>query len=845
LPGFFLLFRVPLGGVFVKSIASVLQHIQAAMADREDHAHALQIGELLHKLQKNKAVIAMCGHFSAGKSSLINTMCGAPVLASGPIPTSANLVMIEHTEQSQQEVVVQYKEQHNGVPRREKSQLEHMDELSKNGLDIERIDIHVSVPLLANELVLMDTPGVDSTDDAHRLSTESALYLADVIFYVTDYNHVLSEVNFNFTKRLKDWGKPVYMVINQVDKHNEHELPFEQFISDVKSAFADWGIEADGYLFISVKQPSHPRSEWHKLLGLFGQFKLDYESIVQASVILSCSYIVKEHVTAAYPDPLPPELEQRSIVEIQSQYAQLLSAMDEVGQAPSKLKQQFRDELTRLVNNAHIIPPTARDLAAVYLQSRKPGFRVGIIFSDSKTKAEAAERLRLLTELVQDQTDKQLIWHLNHLIQSYKQLPDISPILLQHRIVIPDIKLDITSEWIASQVNTAAGFTNEYTMVFCAQLADQLKAGYRKQASELFEQIVDALEVEAKQTLTNMQASKDELLVLLTQFTDAERFVDGRDDYRKQLLFELDHVSSQKLSFPDPDSLHVNSELPLTIGMNSLNDNTADSSVAMSETFIESNEVRAVVNTSEESTDKFQYRKVMEQMAERLSHAEQLIQPLQSLAGIRRSLVEKAKKLQDHQFTIALFGAFSAGKSSFANALMGQAILPVSPNPTTAAINRIVPVNGLRPHLSALIRMKTTEAVLSDIRYSFNMLGDERSFEAIEQAVQAIRSIDQQRVTSRGKVHLSFLQAIERGWADSQLRLGTEWIADEAEYKQYVANECKSCFVERIDLHYSSTFTDQGVILVDTPGADSIHARHTGVAFDYIKNADAIFVVNY
>jgi ribosome biogenesis GTPase A len=147
LPGFFLLFYAPKGGVLVKSIESALQHIQAAMADREDHAHAIQIGQLLHKLQRNKAVIAMCGHFSAGKSSLINTMCGVRVLASGPIPTSANLVMIEHAEQSQQEVVVQYKEKQNGVPRRETAQLEHMNELSKNGLDIERIDIHLSVPL--------------------------------------------------------------------------------------------------------------------------------------------------------------------------------------------------------------------------------------------------------------------------------------------------------------------------------------------------------------------------------------------------------------------------------------------------------------------------------------------------------------------------------------------------------------------------------------------------------------------------------------------------------------------------------------------------------------------------
>ncbi|UTW70994.1 dynamin family protein [Anaerobacillus sp. HL2] len=38
---------------------------------------------------------------------------------------------------------------------------------------------------------------------------------------------------------------------------------------------------------------------------------------------------------------------------------------------------------------------------------------------------------------------------------------------------------------------------------------------------------------------------------------------------------------------------------------------------------------------------------------------------------------------------ISLFGAFSAGKSSFANAILGENVLPVSPNPTTATVSTV------------------------------------------------------------------------------------------------------------------------------------------------------------
>ena len=54
--------------------------------------------------------------------------------------------------------------------------------------------------------------------------------------------------------------------------------------------------------------------------------------------------------------------------------------------------------------------------------------------------------------------------------------------------------------------------------------------------------------------------------------------------------------------------------------------------------------------------------------------------------------------------------------------------------------------------------------------------------------------------------------------------------------------EEKSCFVEWIELYYDCELTRKGITLVDTPGSNSINARHTGVAFHYIKNSDAILL---
>ncbi|WP_157890051.1 dynamin family protein, partial [Paenibacillus sp. DMB5] len=57
-----------------------------------------------------------------------------------------------------------------------------------------------------------------------------------------------------------------------------------------------------------------------------------------------------------------------------------------------------------------------------------------------------------------------------------------------------------------------------------------------------------------------------------------------------------------------------------------------------------------------------------------------------AMASAARSLAARAQTIAAGRFTLALFGAFSAGKSSFANALLGEDVLPVSPHPATAAV---------------------------------------------------------------------------------------------------------------------------------------------------------------
>ena len=199
--------------------------------------------------------------------------------------------------------------------------------------------------------------------------------------------------------------------------------------------------------------------------------------------------------------------------------------------------------------------------------------------------------------------------------------------------------------------------------------------------------------------------------------------------------------------------------------------------------------------------------------------------------------------MENNLFSIALFGAFSAGKSSLANALLGASVLPVSPNPTTATINKILPPTDQYPHGTTKVKLKSLPDLTADVLSSLTVFG--LTPKDLTQALLQISTLDTQEVLLEAKPHLSFLRAVAENKSSLLEHLGEELTVEYHQFRDFVVSEDKACFVEGIDLYFSCPLTELGIVLVDTPGSNSMNVRHTNVAFDYIKNADAVLFVTY
>ncbi|MFC7783605.1 dynamin family protein [Rossellomorea sp. GCM10028870] len=793
-----------------------------------DVERAAKVERLAEKLYNDELILAFCGHFSAGKSTMINHLMGEEILPSSPIPTSANLVKVHHA--STDFAKIHY---HDSQPLYFKAPYEFstIKDFCKNGEEVYSVEIGRSKSEMPEGVSVLDTPGVDSTDDAHRLSTESAIHLADAVFYVMDYNHVQSQVNFEFTKEMIRHGVKLYLIVNQIDKHQEEELTFSDFKESVENSFASWGVVPNGTFFTSLKAPHHPHNDLEKLESLIEEQVKQKSELIEDSAESAISQLRSEH-EKWYEEELEKIEETGRDLLTEEEWNNkdaLLQTERRLIETLAKnnvkaIKEHFEAERREVLKNAYLMPFETRELAKDFLESRQPDFKVGFLFSKQKTEDEKAIRIQKFKDDVNTRIESQLEWHLKTLGKN--MVKEYSPSSDQ-RMKWDQLSLEVDEPFLIDLIKSGAGITSDYVLQYCDDLSEEIKGKARNYTNDLFGDTLNEIE----------SASREENSVLEAELNELQKKTGVI--YQWNTLYEEKTTQLRKLMSIEIDQIQADSILQQWIV----------NWKARSEEYILATDMELdQKETIRRTREKIVTEPRQEQQAsiggviERLDTMTHVFRKYNGFSKTADLLEGKKERLSNQSFTIALFGAFSAGKSSFANALLGKKILPVSPNPTTASINRINPVSESGEHETAHVQIKTYDQLFQDIVHSLSFFN--RSVSTLDEAMVIVPALTSEG-SGKENVHLSFLQAFYNGYPAFKESLGKTKKANLEEYRGFVADESQACFVESIDLYFDCDITRLGITLVDTPGADSINARHTGVAFEYIKNADAILFVTY
>ncbi|MCA0754349.1 dynamin family protein, partial [Paenibacillus sp. N4] len=525
----------------VQTIAGAISEAAGAMAAAGDTRHARQAQELQSKLTDGRLTVAFCGHFSAGKSTLINRLCGAKLLPSSPIPTSANVVSIRGGERAYAAVETI----RSGVESKAEVAIDELDRYCVDGEQFTSVSIVYPSELLGDHTVLLDTPGIDSTDDAHRMATESALHLADVVFYVMDYNHVQSEINFAFAKQLKDWGKPLYFIVNQIDKHRDRELSFASYRKSVEEAFHAWHLEPAGIVYLSLRDPGHPHQEYESLIELLDRLRQIREPLCIYSVDASLRHVVKEHIKE---QRLESERERERLLAeaggeeaaagLRAEMDRLNVRLREISEEKEVYRTNLRTELQKLLDNANITPAGLRDLAHSFLESRKPGFKAGFLFAASKTAAEQERRLQAFSDELNSLISASIDWHVKHLLRVAGDRAGYDTDRLESGLTqklgwLPE------PEWLVERVKAGAVIGNEYTMTYSRELAAEVKGVYRQRALELIDALAEHTAAAGEAAAAAAQARLAELRSQAGAFTALSALAQRAEEREARLASAL------------------------------------------------------------------------------------------------------------------------------------------------------------------------------------------------------------------------------------------------------------------------------------------------------------------
>ncbi|WP_415427070.1 dynamin family protein [Staphylococcus borealis] len=748
------------------------------------------INQVIKKVYLNQYTASFVGHFSAGKSTLINLLLEQDILPSSPVPTTSNTAIVSVSDK--QGIIANLENQ-------QYSKLKTYDEVKKMNrlnVDVESVEINFPSTKFKNGFTLQDTPGVDSNVATHQSTTEQFMYTSNILFYTVDYNHVQSVLNFQFIKRMNDVGIPVIFIINQIDKHNEDEITFETFKERVNKSIEDWEINLTDIFYVS--KFDHPENELSRLSQYLVEKDNNREAI-EDYVNRTVKFITEAQL-GYIQNELQDILEQLNINEDEfeqayakfqqnqavSEEARLLNNPD---QLLSFLKQKRKDVL----DNAYIMTHDMREEIRQYLESMSDDFKVGGFLNKKKKKQEEQKaRLQNVVTKLQDKMNQQIRQPLREDMSFLTRFINNSEV--NHDIL--NQHYDIDSSLISNLYQPQTSISNTYVLTFSDDVLKAIRNDVEKQSNPLFDK---AIKYTQAQDLT-------------------EETTDDLQIYEHYL--ELQNLKS---------SLTTKNYLHYYIHM----EDSLDKLIGRTEANYVLEDTEQVITNDEDASN--HHSNVNHINEVNIQAALDIINPVPLFERTKKDIKDTLERLDNKLVKIGVFGTFSAGKSSLINALLGGQYLVSSPNPTTAATTE------LSYGENSQITLKTEEQLLNELNQLIEY--HDVSFETLDSFIHS----DIQRLKRKlEKNQLAFVSAVHKHYSmyKDMLAEGAKHVISREEIKKWSAEDEFATFVKTVHINLPIEWL-KGKIIVDSLGLHSNNQRHTNETEQILTSSDLILYVSY
>ena len=768
----------------------VLYKLKKEIEKSNNEALVHTINQVIKKVYLNQYTLSFVGHFSAGKSTLINLLLEQDILPSSPVPTTSNTAIVSVSKEEEIIANLEYQKY---------AKLKTYDDvkiMNRLNIDVESIEIKFPSNKFNLGFTLQDTPGVDSNVSTHQSTTEQFLYTSNMIVYIVDYNHVQSALNFQFMKRMNQVGIPIIFVINQIDKHNENEISFDTFKQKVEQSIQDWDIKVAQLFYVS--KFDHPNNQLH----LFSEFLVEQDKLrepIEDFVTRIIEFIhrtqlsyIQEHMQNIL-DALNINESEFEESYKQFQQNQAISEEAQLLNHSSQLLTYLKEKRKNILDNAYIMTHDMREDIRYYLESMALDFKVGgLLNKKKKTEEERAKRLQIVVDRLQEKVNR-------HIRQPMREDLSFVTRFIHHSEVnqrILNQHYEIEPTLISNLYQVQTSINNTYVLTFSDDVLKAIARAIEKQSDSLFKDIIEHTEATE---LSNIEDNDAHLYEQYLEFKNLKQSL-TTENYKHYYI----HINDSLDKLIDRTETHYK-----------LNQSTISSTNDLDED---------ITSTKDTTTHHFDIQKALA-----------IIEPVPLFNKTKQDIKATLQRIDNKIVKIGVFGTFSAGKSSLINALLGDHYLVSSPNPTTAATTEISYGHDSQ------ITLKTNTQLLNELNQLLEY--QNVSFNSLEKFMNSnIESLKQQLE----KNQLTFITSVEKHFSMYQdmLTEGITHTISQNEIKQWSAEDEYATFVKTVHIQLPLDWLKDKII-VDSLGLHSNNQRHTNETERILTSSDLILYVSY
>ncbi len=190
----------------------------------EQSSYVPKFEELKGRLLEGRFHLAVLGQFKRGKSTLLNALLGAEVLATSVVPLTAIPTFLSWSAQRRARITFSDTKPPEDRAFPDDGPLHdflaaYVTETGnpKNHLNVSHVEVFLPAAILQKGVVLIDTPGIGSTFRHNTEATLNFLSQCDAALFIVSADPPVTEVEIEFLKQVRTKVPHLCFIMNKVD----------------------------------------------------------------------------------------------------------------------------------------------------------------------------------------------------------------------------------------------------------------------------------------------------------------------------------------------------------------------------------------------------------------------------------------------------------------------------------------------------------------------------------------------------------------------------------------------------------------------------------------------------